>query len=64
MTPAPAPRPPDPDRTLWLLASGVLLYTGACIAVAIFAPAARDLYTLLTGLVGGYSGALLLRLKG
>lgn len=64
MTASLSPRQPDPDRTLALLATGVVLYSGACVAIAIFAPQAKDLYTLFTGLLGGYSGALLLRLKG
>jgi hypothetical protein len=64
MTPAPAPPPPPRDRTLMLLGGAVLFYTCACCLVAIFVPQAKDLYTLLTGLLGGFSGALLLRLKG
>jgi hypothetical protein len=60
-----APPPPSPiDRTTAWLAGLAVLHLVATIAAVIWLPNNEKLYALLAAQSSGYSGALLLRLKG
>lgn len=60
----PAPPPPPRDRTVALLVAGLLVYTVACMSAAIWLPGNEKVYALLAGILGNFSGALFMRLKG
>lgn len=63
MAPQPTP-PPQHDLTFWLLAAGLLIYTMLAVGAAIWLPNNEKVYALLAGVMGNFSGALFLRLKG
>lgn len=60
---APVPPPPK-DLTLRLLVAGLVLYTLLALGAAVFLPSNEKVYALLAGILGNFSGALFLRLKG
>ena len=51
------------DHTLWLLAGGLLFYTGVTIALSFVMPGNEKLYALMAGGLGNFSGGLFMYLK-
>jgi hypothetical protein len=50
------------DQTLWVLAAGILLFTFVVILTARFFPNNQGMYALFAGILGNFSGGLMVYL--
>jgi uncharacterized membrane-anchored protein len=53
----------DKDNPLWLLAGGLLFFTVIVIAVAAWMPANASINALFSGILGNFSGGLMVYLR-
>lgn len=51
------------DHALWLLAGGLIFFTGVVVGVAAFMPANQSIYALFAGILGNFSGGLMVYLR-
>lgn len=61
--PNPKPHRDPIESVVWLLFAGVFIAVGLAIGIAIWAPSDGQTFQLLSGVVSGFLGALLMRVK-
>jgi hypothetical protein len=54
---------PPRDQALWILAGGLIFFTIVVIGVAAFMSGNQAIYTLFSGILGNFSGGLMVYLR-